>query len=423
MRQFLFLLCAAVPLTSIQAGDWPTWRGTSRDDISSETGLLSEWPEGGPEKLWDTKEAGLGYSSFAIVGNQLFTMGSDGTENDSSDFLMALNVTDGSVNWKTRMGAYRDNGWGGGPRGTPSVSNDGKLVIGISAAGDLVCVRTANGEEVWRKQLAGEGSENAAGFGGSIPNWGYSESPLIDGDRLLCTPGGNAGTVVCLNLQTGETIWQSADLQDNAHYSSIIAVEHANARQYIQLTEKTLFGLSADGKLLWKTEFPGRTAVIPTPVYSEGVVFATAGYGAGCVCVRISDSNEVEPLYDTKDMSNHHGGVLLFEGHIYGHSDSKGLLCQKLETGEIVWTDNNRNRSKGAVAFADGHLYCLNEGDGQCVLAEATPAGYNETGRFTLEPQSEQRNPRGRVWTHPVICNGMLFLRDQEVICCYDIRK
>ncbi|MFZ9089062.1 MAG: PQQ-binding-like beta-propeller repeat protein, partial [Planctomycetaceae bacterium] len=346
MRQFLFLLCAAVPLTSIQAGDWPTWRGTSRDDISSETGLLSEWPEGGPEKLWDTKEAGLGYSSFAIVGNQLFTMGSDGTENDSSDFLMALNVTDGSVSWKTRMGAYRDNGWGGGPRGTPSVSNDGKLVIGISAAGDLVCVRTANGEEVWRKQLAGEGSENAAGFGGSIPNWGYSESPLIDGDRLLCTPGGNAGTVVCLNLQTGETIWQSAELQDNAHYSSIIAVEHANARQYIQLTEKTLFGLSADGKLLWKTEFPGRTAVIPTPVYSEGVVFATAGYGAGCVCVRISDSNEVEPLYDTKDMSNHHGGVLLFEGHIYGHSDSKGLLCQKLETGEIVWTDNNRNRIK-----------------------------------------------------------------------------
>ncbi|MGB0740561.1 MAG: polyvinylalcohol dehydrogenase, partial [Planctomycetaceae bacterium] len=148
MRQFLFLLCAAVPLTSIQAGDWPTWRGTSRDDISSETGLLSEWPEGGPKKLWDTKEAGLGYSSFAIVGNQLFTMGSDGTENDSSDFLMAFNVTDGSVSWKTRMGAYRDNGWGGGPRGTPSVSNDGQLVIGISAAGDLVCVRTANGEEV-----------------------------------------------------------------------------------------------------------------------------------------------------------------------------------------------------------------------------------------------------------------------------------
>lgn len=418
MRKTGILVCLLPALVTLQAGDWPAWRGPARDDISTETGLLSEWPEGGPKKLWDTRDAGLGYSGVAIVGERLFTMGSDGKDENSSDLLMAFSVADGTQLWKTRIGSYLENGWGGGPRGTPSVSADGAHVVALGAAGDLICAATADGAEVWRRKLTGDD-----GFGGSVPNWGFCESPLIDGDRVLCTPGGAGGTVICLDLKTGERIWQSTELQDGAHYSSILAVEHAGARQYIQLTEKTLFGLDSDGKLLWKTGFPGAVAVIPTPIYRDGIVFATAGYGAGCVCVRISDNNEVEQLYDNKSMSNHHGGVLLLEGHVYGHSDNRGVVCMNLESGEIVWSDDKRNRSKGAVAYADGHLYCLTEDDGDCVLVAATSEGYRETGRFRLEPQTEQRSPRGRVWTHPVICNGRLYLRDQEIICCYDIRK
>lgn len=390
------------------AGDWPAWRGVNRDDISTETGLLKTWPEGGPKKLWTSTAAGLGYSGMAVSEGVIYTMGAD----DAKEFVVALKVDDGSVVWQTPVGEVLDNDWGGGPRTTPSVS--GNLVVVISGKGSLACLSTTDGAVKWSASLTE--------LGGSIPNWGYCESALIDGDKVLCTPGGDQGTVACFSLSTGEKLWQSADITERAHYASIIAVNHFGSRQYIQLTQSKVFGLNADGKLQWSADWQGKTAVIPTPIYRNGQVYVTSGYGAGCMLVSVGPNNQVEKIYENKVMKNHHGGVILLGDHLYGHSDSVGWICQNLLTGEEVWNEDGKNGSKGSVTLADGMLYCLHEGSGTCVLAEASPSGWKEVSKFKLEPQTTKRSNRGKIWTHPVISNGRLYLRDQEIICCYDIQ-
>lgn len=408
----LALFVWAVLSSSVRAEDWPSWRGPNRDDISSETGLLQQWPEGGPEKLWTSYDAGLGYSGFATSNGMLFTMGADGSAAESNEFVIALKADTGEKIWQTNIGNYLDNGWGGGPRSTPTISGD--LLVAISGKGNVVCLSVKDGAEKWRTSLTE--------LGGSVPNWGYCESALIDGDKVLVTPGGDQGTVACFNLQSGEKLWQSADIKEKAHYSSIIAVDHFSKRQYIQVTETKVFGLDATGKLLWQHDFPGRVAVIPTPIYKDGQVYVTAGYGAGCLLLNITGDNKVEKIYDNKVMKNHHGGVLRLGDYLYGHSDDNGVICQNFSTGELVWSDQKKNGSKGAVAYADGMLYCLTEGDGECSLVLATEKEFKEVSKFKLDPQTTQRNPQGRIWTHPVISNGCLYLRDQDVICCYKIK-
>lgn len=406
-----FVACVLVSHI-VRSEDWPSWRGPNRDDISTETGLLKQWPEGGPEKLWTSNEAGLGYSGVAIVDGVLFTMGSDGSTDESNEFVIAISVETGQKIWQTNVGQYLENGWGGGPRSTPTIS--GGLLIAISGKGDVVCLSVNDGAEKWRASLTE--------LGGAVPYWGYCESALIDGERVLVTPGGEKGTIACLNLQSGETIWQSSDINEPAHYSSMIAVDHFGKREYIQLTAKKVFGLDTDGKLLWEHDFPGNVAVIPTPIYHDGQVYVTAGYGAGCLLLNVTADNKVEKIYDNKVMKNHHGGVLLLGDYLYGHSDDHGIICQNFNTGELVWSDKKKNETKGAVAYADGMLYCLSENNGECYLVEATEKEYKEGSKFTMEPQTTQRNPQGRVWTHPVICNDRLYLRDQDVICCYKIK-
>ena len=409
----LAVVACALSGSVARSGDWPSWRGPNRDDISTETGLLKAWPEGGPEKLWTSKDAGLGYSGFSIVNGVLFTMGADGTAEESNEFVIAMNAESGEKIWQTNVGQYLDNGWGGGPRSTPTISGD--LLVAISGKGDVVCLAVKDGTEKWRASLTG--------LGGTIPSWGFCESALIDGDKVLVTPGGENGTIACFALQTGEKIWQSAEMKQPANYSSIIAVDHFGKRQYIQLTGQKVFGLDGDGKLLWQHDFPGSTAVVPTPIYREGQVYVTAGYGAGCLLLNITANNKVEKIYDNKVMKNHHGGVLLSGDFLFGHSDDNGIICQNFNTGELVWRDNKKNASKGAVAYADGMLYCLSEENGDCFLVEASSKEYKEVSRFKMDPQTTQRNPQGRVWTHPVISNGRLYLRDQDVICCYRIKE
>ncbi len=407
-----FVVCALLSEV-VLSEDWPSWRGPNRDDISTETGLLKKWPEGGPEKLWTSKDAGLGYSGVSIVGGVLFSMGAEGTTDEANEFVIAINAASGEKIWQTNVGKYLDNGWGGGPRSTPTISGD--LLVAIGGKGDVVCLSVKDGAEKWRTSLTG--------LGGTIPSWGYCESALIDGDRVLVTPGGENGTIACFNLQTGEKIWQSSEMKQPANYSSIIAVDHFGKRQYIQLTGQKVFGLNSDGKLLWQHDFPGNTAVVSTPIYKDGQVYVTASYGAGCLLLNITANNVAEKIYDNKLMKNHHGGVLLSGDFIYGHSDDHGIICQNFNTGELVWSDKKKNGSKGAVAFADGMLYCLSEDSGECYLVEATETEYKEGSRFRMEPQTTQRNPQGRVWTHPVISNGRLYLRDQDVICCYKIKE
>lgn len=397
------------PPSASQSGDWSQWRGPNRDDISPEKGLLKSWPEGGPKQLWVFKDAGLGYSGYSIVDGKLFTMGI----RNGAEELIAIDIKGGKELWAVKIGEILKNGWGDGPRGTPTVS--GAFVYALSGQGNLVCATVADGKIVWQKTMKE--------FGGNTPGWGYTESPLVEGNKVICTPGGKDGAIIALDKKTGATLWQSKDFTDGAQYSSVIAAKHNGKRQLVQLTMKHVVGLNADnGSVLWNVDFPGKVAVIPTPIFHDGQVYVTAGYGVGCLSFNVGANNAITGLYTNKVMKNHHGGVVLVDGHVYGHSDGAGWTCQNLKTGEEVWSEKSALR-KGAVAYADGMLYCLAEDNGTVVLADASPKGWKEHGRFKLEPQTTQRNPQGRIWTHPVISGGRLYLRDQELLHCYDVKN
>lgn len=397
-------------VTSVAHGDdWPGWRGADRSDVSKEKGLLESWPEGGPKKLWTNNSSGLGYAGFAVVGDKLFTLG---MENDV-EFALCLNASTGKELWRQPIGQRFANGWGDGPRSTPTI--DGEQAFFMSAQGDLACLSADSGKKIW--------AVNMSQFGGTIPAWGYAESPLVDGDRVICTPGNEKGAMVALSKKDGKLLWQTKDLVAAPHYSSPIVAEWKGKRQYIQLLVDSVVGVdSASGKVLWQSEFPGRTAVIPTPIFSEGKVYVTAGYGAGSKMVSLDDGSAASEVWSNKVMKNHHGGAILVGDHVYGFSDGVGFAVQNFASGELTQKEKSKIK-KGAVAFADGRFYFVQEDDGKVMLIDASPNGIEIKGEFVMEPQTERRSPSGRIWVHPVIANGKLYLRDQEIICCYDIQK
>lgn len=400
-------LLSIVVLCSASANDWPTFRGADRTDVSKETGLLKNWPADGPKRVWLNENAGLGYSGYAIVEGTLYTMGA----RDAVEYVIAIDAATGKEKWSSEAGALLTNGWGDGPRSTPTIDS-GKVYV-LSGKGNLVCLNAADGKEQWRASMTD--------IGGKVPGWGYCESPLISGENVIVTPGGAQGTMAAFNKSTGMKVWQSEGWTDGAQYASAIVADHNGAKQIIQLTMQSIAGVNAaNGEVLWRTEFPGKTAVIPTPIFSNGQVFVVAGYGVGCKSVKIGPGNAVEEVYSNTDMINHHGGVILHEGNLYGYSDKNGWTCMDFKTGAVKWQEK-KALGKGAIHYADGMFYLLEENSGIVVLIEASPDGWKEKSRFTLSPQTTQRNPKGKVWTHPVVSGGKLFLRDQELLFCFDV--
>jgi outer membrane protein assembly factor BamB len=407
----LFLVPAALLALTlpILASDWPQWRGPDRNDVSKETGLLRSWPKEGPKVLWRYEDAGIGYSGPAIVGDRLYSLGA----RDKKEYVFALDVNSGKEIWSTPVAASTSKDHGAGPRSTPAV--DGDLLFGLGDDGDLVCVQITDGKIVWQKNLM-------KNFGGRMMSgWGYSESPLVDGDQLVCTPGGSKGTLLALEKKTGNLIWQSKEFTDTAGYSSIVVSNAGGVRQYVQMTGASVAGVEPkDGKLLWRFARTSGTAAVPTPDCRDDFVYVTSGYGAGCALVEVHAQGQklkAEQVYANKNMTNHHGGVVLLGDYLYGYSDSNNWICQNLKTGEIVWKSNKLG--KGSVTYADGRLYCYSEKDGTLALVEASPAGWKESGRFQI-PQPARRP--GWVWTHPVVANGRLYLRDQNLLLCYDVK-
>lgn len=410
------VLASALFLTQslpVQAGDWPQWRGPRRDGISTETGLLQSWPAGGPPLAWKAAGLGAGHATVAVAGGRIVTMG----DADGSSHIHCLNEKDGKLLWSAKVGKAGAPGWGGfaGPRSTPTISGD--HVIALGQYGELACFTVKDGKEVWRRSYDVD-------FGGPLPEWGFSESVLVDGNKVICTPGGSQGALVALDLKTGKEVWRCKEFKDPAHYSSPIAVEIDGVPQYIQLTALHVVGVAAkDGKLLWQAPRKGATAVIPTPIYNDNHVYVTSGYGTGCNLFRISKEVggfKATEVYQNKTMVNHHGGVILVDAHVYGHSDAKGWTCQELKTGKEVWQGRDKTRvGKGSVVFADGRLYCRQEdGKGTIALIEASPAGYKEHGRLD-QPERSDKNS----WAHPVVANGRLFIRDQDRLFAFDVKR
>lgn len=410
MKSLLFSLLVLTCFSfSLWSFDWPSWRGENRTGVTIEKGLLQDWPEGGPKKMWTVNDAGLGYSGVTVQAGSLYTMGAF----DKKEMLLAYNSSSGEKLWEVHVGELLTNGWGDGPRMSPTISN-GKIYA-LGARGNLLCVLAKNGKQVWKKSLVDD-------LGGKVPGWGYTESVLVDQGKVICTPGGKDGAIAALDADSGRTIWRTKSFTDGAQYSSPISIMHQGKKQYVQLVMKNIVGIDpGNGSVLWKSKWPGKVAVIPTPIFSNGHVYVTSGYGVGCKLVKLGD-NYPTNVYENKVMKNHHGGVIKVGEHLYGYSDGVGWACQDFKTGELIWNEK-KALGKGAIAYADNRLYCQGEGDGRLILIDASPTGWKTHGEFTISPQTKKRNPKGRIWTHPVICDGKLYLRDQEYILCYNIKN
>ncbi|MDF1841277.1 MAG: PQQ-like beta-propeller repeat protein [Rubripirellula sp.] len=411
MNQRLLATAFFATLTCFNIGscfgdDWPQWRGPDRNGKSNETGLLREWPADGPPLAWSVEGMGIGYSSIAVANGKIFTLG----DLDDGSYALALNEADGALLWKTRIGEAGGHRGYPGPRSTPTV--DGDQVFVLNQHSDLACLNVANGKEVWSVNLEKD-------FGGKMMSgWRYSESPLVDGNRVIATPGGKQGTVVALDRENGEKIWQTGDWTDTAGYSSVIIATIHGTRQYIQLTGRSVAGFDPEtGNVLWRADREGKTAVITTPVIKDDIVFVTSSYGVGCNAFQISkdgDTWTTEELYANKNIANHHGGVVLLDGYVFGSSGGT-FKCLDIESGELAY--GGRSAGKGATTYADGHLYLRSE-TGPIALIEATNEDLVEKSRFDQPQRSDKR-----AWAHPVVANGKLYIRDQDVLLCYDISE
>ncbi len=395
------------------AADWPQWRGSQRDGISTEQGLLGQWPAEGPKLRWQVNDIGDGYSTPSVVGDRLYLLSNRGQDNE---LVQALAVGDGQQSWTTRIGNVGPNRGPQypGSRSTPTI--DGELLFALGSDGDLACLERGSGKILWQKNLRTD-------FGGQPGNWAYAESPLVDRDVVVCTPGGADATLVALDKKTGEVIWKSpVPGGDQAAYASMIVVQLDGIRQYVQFLQKGLVGVEAKtGRFLWRyaKTAEGSPANIPTPVAQDNFIYSAAGKsGGGLIQLKVEqDTVEATQIYFAPKLPTSIGGAVLVDGYLYG-TNGQGLLCAEFATGEVKWQE--RGVGAGAVCYANGRLYVHGE-NGDAALVEATPDAYREKGRFT--PPAQPDRGRSKAWAYPVVANGRLYLRDMGTMWAYEVEE
>lgn len=421
MRRFHFISAAicvigflAVSSVAVAGKEWPTWRGPARDGICTETGLLEKWTKQGPPLAWKIEGLGKGYSTIALADGRIFTMG----QRKGKTYLIGLSLKTRKELWATTVG-------NGVPNCMPTV--DGDRVYALSFDGELLCANVKTGAVVWRKSYKRD-------FGGKMMSrWGYSESLLIDGDRLICTPGSQQAMMAGLDKKTGAVIWKTKmpmnagkNGRDGAGYSSVVISNGCGVKQYVQLVGRGVISVSAKtGKILWSyNRVANKTANVPTPIVSGDYIFCSTGYQTGSALLKlkktVSGVKAVEQYFlSGKVMQNHHGGMVLKDGYIYcGNGHNKGFpLCIEMKTGKSTWKKvRGEGTGSAAVLYADGHLYFRYQ-NGMMALVEASSESYTLKGSFKLATLN------GRSWPHPVIVDGKLYLRDQGTLLCYDITK
>ncbi|MDY3558643.1 PQQ-like beta-propeller repeat protein [Gemmata sp. JC673] len=407
----LLLVAFAFVESPIRADDWPLFRGPDRTGVSKDKGLLKEWPGDGPPLAWKTEGIGIGFSSVSVSGDRVFTMG-DGKD---SSFLFGIDRKTGKKVWERKVGKTGGNYQG--PRCTPAT--DGTLVFALGQFGDLVCAGAKDGKEVWRKNLPKD-------FGGQAGGWNFTESPLLDGNNLIVTPGGAKATMVALDKKTGKPVWTGAvEGGDAAGYSSVVIGTFGGVKQYIQLMANGLVSFDAKtGKQLWRygtasSRFGGNTANIPTPIVTSEYVFASAGYGRGAALLKVSAAGgkfAVEEVYWANQLTNKHGGVILVGDKLFGDRDDSGTpFCADFKTGKVLWTrKGGEGRGSASLTYADGKLY-IRYSDGWVVLADATADKYTEISAFKVP------NGKNDTWAHPVVVDGKFYVRERDVLWCYDV--
>jgi outer membrane protein assembly factor BamB len=411
----VLVLGLSILATDVPAADWPQWRGPNRNGISQEKGLLQEWPKEGPKLVWKVIDMGKGYSTPAVVGDRLYLLANEGLENE---FVAAVSAKDGKRIWTARLGKVgqpdqKPNFPAG--RSTPTV--EGQFLYALGSDGDLASVEIATGKLRWHKNLRTD-------FGGKPGTWAYAESPLVDGNTLVCTPGGSDATIVALNKNTGEVLWKCALPEgDEAAYASAILVETGGIRQYVQLLQKGLVGVEAkSGRFLWRfgKAVSKYGANIPSPVFSDGIVYVgSAGTGGGAVRLQAkSGSVAADPLYFEAKLPTAIGGAIKLGDYLYG-TTAQAMLCVDFKTGAVKWEE--RALGAASMCFADGRLYLHGE-NGEVALIEPSPEGYRERGRFTPPEPPAHANNMEKAWAYPVVANGKLYIRDHGNLWCYAVK-
>lgn len=419
VRKSLVLCCALIVAgaVSTRADDWPQWRGPHRDGKSTESGLNLNWKRKKPQHLWTVEGMGRGFASLSIADGRIYTTGNL----REGQGVVCADAATGRRLWATPLtGEAPEHGYPGS-RCTPTV--DGDRVYVVTSDGQIVCLQTSNGNVLWRRSFK-------ADFGGRMMSgWGFSESPLVDGDWVLCTPGGRNAMIVALDKRTGADVWQASvpslgeNGKDGAGYSSIVISEAAGVKQYVQLTGRGVISVRAnDGKFLWGyNRVANNVANIPTPIVKGDYVFASTGYGTGAALLKVVQTSvgldvEEEYFLDSKIFQNHHGGMILLGDYIYaGHQHNKGFpICLHMMSGNVKWGGRIRPEGGGsaAITYVDGDLLFRYQ-DGVIALIAASPKGYELKGTFTPEYQEAQS------WSHPVVVDGKLYLREQDKLMCY----
>ncbi|MGJ8695742.1 MAG: PQQ-binding-like beta-propeller repeat protein [Verrucomicrobiaceae bacterium] len=403
--------------TFLQAKDWPQWRGPDRTGLSSETGINKDWEKSPPKLLWNVEGAGRGFSSVSVADGVIYTTGNfDGGQGAS-----AFSQKDGSLLWQTPVTDHVPEHGYGGARSVPTV--DGDRIYLTTSNGVIACLST-KGNVLWSKDFKEEWD------GKMMSGWGFSESPLVDGDRVICTPGSDKAFMVSLDKMTGATKWKTklGDVgkkgKDGAGYGSIVISNGGGVKQYVQMTGRGVIGVRAkDGRFMWNyNDVANSTANIPTPIVEGDYVFCSTGYGTGSALLKLVPKGSgavAEEVYflKPKTLQNHHGGMVLVDGHIYcAHKHNGGdPICVELKTGEVKWgPEKGPGHGSACVTYVDGHLIYRYQ-SGHVALIEASPKGYRLKGSFMPAHQEAES------WAHPVVADGKLYLREQDRLMCYEL--
>ena len=408
----LTVILVLLMTSMVRSDDWPQFRGPNRDGKSAETGLLKQWPEGGPKLLWTTEEdLGKGWSHPVIANGAIYTLGNF----QQDGVLFALDL-DGKLKWKKTYGPE----WFRSEPGTRSIPTiDGDQIYFFSGVGTLYCHDAKTGAQKWVFNAAEK-------YQGVRPLWAWAESPLVVDNLVICTPGGQLATMAALHKITGEVIWTTKDLTDKSTYCSPILVERGGKKIIVTMTGKAVIGVEApNGKILWQDLFseyqgPKSSDTNPaSPIYHDGFIYTTSGYDDGGALLELStDGMSVTRRWVDKTLDNHHGGGVLVDGYLYGSnflSNTEGhWCCLEFKTGKIMYETAWHN--KGSMIYADGLLYCYDDERGNLALVRPDPAGFEVISSFQITAGS------GQHWAHPAISDGRLYIRRGKSIMAYDIK-
>jgi len=425
MHLRLVLIAGLLVGGSLPAADWPGFRGPNRDGICTETGLLQQWPKDGPKQVWTAKNLGTGFGTPSVADGKIFGTGT----RDGKDGVWALKESDGSELWFTPFADAKKVGQQTNGPGSSPTYHDGK-VYAVSINGTLTCLDAAKGTEVWKKNYVDD-------FGGAVPAWGYNDSVLVDGDKVICAPCGSKAAVAALKAKDGTVVWKTeTKAGGGGGYSSPVKATFNKVPMYVVLlgTDGGVVGVSAEtGKVLWQYKgkaATGGVAQIPIPIVKDDKVWVSCSYGGGSALLQIVPKGsefEVKEIkaYKKADLNNHHGGMVLVGDYIYfGHDQNQGKpVCVEFKTGEIKWGPDNipaGGSGSAAVLYADGREYFRYQ-NGTMVLIEPDPKELKVVSSFKLPKADQQTHPQS--WPHPVIANGKMLIRDQTVMYCYDVKQ